>query len=160
MLFHRKLNTFLSWQPGERGIFYRALILLPIVALRVQFMSTQSTFVWLRKKLPKNTKNTLQDDESLLQARRITFLMFRALKYSPIKGKCLSQSLVLWHLLEKQGIESQLRIGFNKDDVLGILDKDNFNSHAWVEVQGVVLNDSPDVYERFVVFDEAMKPVK
>ena len=133
--------------------------MLPVVALRIQFLPTKSTFSWFKNKLPKNV-GKLKSEATLSQARCTTWLMHKALNYSPIKGKCLSQSLVLWHLLSRQGIESQLRIGFKKDDLQAPLDTDNFNSHAWVECQGVVLNDRADVYERFVVFDEAVKPMK
>jgi hypothetical protein len=31
-----------------------------------------------------------------------------------------------------------------------------FEAHAWVEYRGVVLNDTPDVAERFVVFSEPL----
>jgi len=158
MILLRKLKTFHSLPPGERDIFYRFLVLLPVVAWRVKFLSIKSTTDWLKSKLPPHVKRQQEDDAVLALARRTTWLMLKALRFSPVKGKCLSQSLVLWHLLSRQGITSQLRIGFKKDDSHLPVASDNFTAHAWVECQGVILNDHPDVYQRFVVFDEAMKP--
>ena len=145
--------------PIERHIFYRSLLLLPIVAWRVQSQSIKSTSAWLMSKLPSNVRSQPDNEKILDQAQRTTWLMVRALGFSPVKGKCLSQSLVLWHLLSRQGITSQLRIGFEKVDAHLPIASDNFTAHAWVECQGVVLNDRQDVYERFAVFDEAMNPV-
>ena len=160
MILFRKLKTFRSLPPGERDIFFQFLVLLPVVAWRVQFLPIKSTFTWLRSKLPPNVKHQLEEEAILPQAQRTTWLMFKALRFSLIKGKCLSQSLVLWHLLGRQGITSQLRIGFNKDISQIPVASDNFTAHAWVECQGVILNERPDVYQRFVVFDEAMKPAE
>jgi len=35
-----------------------------------------------------------------------------------------------------------------------------FEAHAWVELRGVVLNDSADVRERFAAFDRAIRPAR
>ena len=159
MVLLHKIKTFRSLPPDERAIFYRCLVLLPIVAWRVESQPIKSTSAWLISKQPSNVKSQPENETILDQARRTAWLMVKALGFSPIKGKCLSQSLVLWHLLCRQGITSQLRIGFEKADAHLPVASDNFTAHAWVECQGVVLNDRQDVYERFVVFDEAMKPV-
>ena len=56
---------------------------------------------------------------------------------------CLRRSLVLWWLLRRRGIDSALRIGVRMED-------GEFMSHAWVEWQDTVLNDTPDVGQRFM----------
>jgi hypothetical protein len=133
------------------------MVLLPVVAWRVRFQSVKGTFAWLRGKAPEVIAPPQVGEPALIQARRTTWLLYQSLRFSLIKGKCLSQSLVLWHLLRRQGIKSELRIGFNKNDHHRSAAGDNFNAHAWVECQGVVLNDSPGVHERFVVFDEKLQ---
>jgi len=158
MGFLRKLKTFTSLPSAERRIFFQALGLLPVMALRIQFSTIKNTFAWLRDRSGINENSFLVGELALSHARRIIWLMGQAMRYSPIKGKCLSQSLVLWFLLRRSGIQSDLRVGFNKDTDNLPVDIDNFNAHAWVECQGVVLNDHPDVYERYVVFDGKIQP--
>ena len=47
---------------------------------------------------------------------------------------CLEESLALWWLLRRNGIDPDFRIGVRT--ITG-----RFESHAWVEYQGMVLND-------------------
>lgn len=58
---------------------------------------------------------------------------------------CLERSLALWCLLRRNGIEAELRIGAQANGR-------EFAAHAWVEWDGIVLNDSPDVRKRYSTF--------
>ena len=60
---------------------------------------------------------------------------------------CLEQSLVLWWLLRRRGIEAVLRIGGRKDS-------QRFEAHAWVEVDSEVLNDTSEQHRHFVPFEK------
>lgn len=60
---------------------------------------------------------------------------------------CLTRSLLLGWLLRRRGVESQLRIGVRLRG--GALD-----AHAWVECEGVPVNDSPDVSAQFASFGD------
>lgn len=60
---------------------------------------------------------------------------------------CLEQSLVLWWLLRRRGIEAVLRIGGRKDS-------HRFEAHAWVEVDSQVLNDASEEHRHFVPFEK------
>ena len=62
-------------------------------------------------------------------------------------GTCLDRSVLLWFVLRQHGLEGDLRIGVAYDN--GTID-----GHAWVEYRGTVLNDAPDIAERFAVFDD------
>ena len=78
-----------------------------------------------------------------------------AMRRMPLHFSCLDRSLILWWLLggdERAGI------------VLGVAPPSDHRSpplfHAWVEVDGVVVNDAPDVaatYRPFVAVD-ALRP--
>jgi hypothetical protein len=83
----------------------------------------------------------------LSEIRRVVQMVKLAVKYSPPWASCLRKSLVLWYLLRRKGIESELRIGSRRNE-------GKFEGHAWIEYQGMVLNDTPDVRERFVVFKQ------
>ncbi len=64
----------------------------------------------------------------------------------PYGASCLDRSVFLWFLMRRHGVDGQIRIGVTFD--AGKLD-----GHAWVELDGVVVNDAPDVALRFAVFD-------
>ena len=66
---------------------------------------------------------------------------------SPYHANCLDRSVFLWFVLLQHGIEGDLRIGVARTG-------DGIDGHAWVERDGVVLNGSADVGDRFLVFEE------
>jgi Transglutaminase-like superfamily len=66
-----------------------------------------------------------------LRAARLARAVQRTLRFVPVDGRCLMQSLVLTALLARRGIDSKLLIGVNQDD--------EFEAHAWVEYSGHAL---------------------
>jgi len=55
---------------------------------------------------------------------------------------CLHRSLVVWWLLRRRGLESELRFGVRKRGEV-------FEAHAWVEHAGGVVNDQPMTAEEY-----------
>ncbi|MBF0246248.1 MAG: lasso peptide biosynthesis B2 protein [Planctomycetes bacterium] len=78
-----------------------------------------------------------------MDAERLERLVERAARLQWPRPGCLARSLVLWHLAALEGIESELLIG---------VEAGGRAAHAWVECGGRVLNDAPDVRERFTAF--------
>jgi hypothetical protein len=68
-----------------------------------------------------------------------------------VHGNCLSQSLTLWWLLCRAGIESQLRIGVRRN-------ADKFLAHAWIELAGFPLNDRIEDVRQYVAFETLTIP--
>ena len=68
-----------------------------------------------------------------------------AANHGPYRANCLKQSLVIWWLLQRHGVESTLRIGVRKNAAV-------LEAHAWVECLGQPLNDVPDIHQRFSPF--------
>ncbi len=68
-----------------------------------------------------------------------------AKRHGPYHGNCLSGSLTLLWLLRWQGLAADLRIGVRKH-------AGRFEAHAWIEYEGTVINDRPDVGRRFDAF--------
>jgi hypothetical protein len=62
------------------------------------------------------------------------------------RANCLEQSLVLWWLLRRRGIDALLRIGARKDS-------ERFEAHAWVELDSQVMNDASAEHRHFVPFE-------
>lgn len=65
---------------------------------------------------------------------------------------CLTRSLLLGWLLQRRGVQSQLRIGVR-------LTRGALEAHAWVECQGIPVNDRPDVGAQFASFGDLV-PLK
>ena len=68
-----------------------------------------------------------------------------AAEHGLYRAKCLEQSLVLYWLLQRQGIDSQILFGARKEG-------EQISAHAWVEVDGVALYEDDDLHERFSTF--------
>ena len=69
-----------------------------------------------------------------------------AAKHGIGNPSCLEESLVLLHLLETQGIAAQLRIGVKKNIP-------KFEAHAWVECNGVALNEGESLHDHYAPFE-------
>jgi hypothetical protein len=65
-----------------------------------------------------------------------------ALYWKPVH--CLQRSVATARLLRRHGSEGRLVIGYRPTP---------FFSHAWVEVNGVVVNDSPEYQKRLRVLE-------
>ena len=65
---------------------------------------------------------------------------------------CLTRSLLLGWLLQRRGVMSQLRIGVR-------LRQGALEAHAWVEYEGIPVNDRLDVSTQFASFGDLI-PLK
>ena len=65
----------------------------------------------------------------------------------PVRASCLRRSLLLWWLLRREGIETSLRVGVNRDG-------GSLSAHAWVEYLGRPINDVEDIAARFPAFEQ------
>ncbi len=138
--------TQLSWE--ERSLFLQALILLPFVALSVQLWGMRRTQSLLAQ-LSQQTRS-VQSAVLLPKVEKTARMVRIAARYSVLWTNCLKKSLVLWFLLRRQGIESELRIGVRRD-------QGEFQAHAWVEYEGIVLNDTQNVRQKFVMFERPIE---
>jgi hypothetical protein len=68
------------------------------------------------------------------QAARVVRL---AATFGPFRVLCLPRSVVLWTLLRREGFNPAVKLGVRKGD-------QGFDAHAWVEVDGVSLDDPAD----------------
>lgn len=75
------------------------------------------------------------------EARTMLRGLRRAKTLSPLFGRCLARSLVLWWQLHRRGISVTLYIGVRK--------KINFRAHAWLELEEKPLNAGPAVHSRY-----------
>ena len=70
--------------------------------------------------------------------RRVCAMVNRAQVYYPRKAMCLQHSAVVTCLLRRQGVSAEMVLAAQEFPPKG---------HAWVEVNGIVVNDKPSVRE-------------
>ncbi len=145
----RKLQQ-LSW--SERWLLLQAFLALPLVSLGVRGFGLRPIHAILV--YPRPLDQNLDKDSGklfLLRAWAIARIVKIAARHGLWRPKCLTQSLVLWWFLRRQKIDGDLRIGVQPEG-------DRLEAHAWVEFQGVILNDDDDVHQRFAPFAKPIIP--
>ncbi len=150
------LRRFSLLDSEARGIFLRAAILLPVISLSLKmcgFRATQESllrFLAHPRLVPQGdpTGPRLAFERTRLTARMVN----AAGRHAWPGSTCLEKSLVLWWLLRRQGIESELRIGARKLD-------GKFEAHAWVERESIAVNEPPEGHRHYAPFDESLSSV-
>jgi hypothetical protein len=139
----------LSWR--QRWILVQSLALLPLIALGMRLLGFKRIQT-LVSSFVTAARPGIEDQAAVIsRARGVAKLVGAAARNGLYRATCLPQSLTLWWLLRRRGIDSQLRIGVRK--VAGELE-----AHAWVEFQGQVINDGADVHQRFAAFGCSVIP--
>jgi hypothetical protein len=136
----------------EQSILIRAIFMLPLTALALRVAGLTRWQAVLSKTTPLHKDPGKKPADSIQQARITARMLGVANRHGIGRANCLEQSVTLWWLLGRQGIESSLRVGVRKQ-------ADRLEAHAWVECSGVVLNDRDDIHESYAPFDRAVIPV-
>jgi hypothetical protein len=117
----------------------QAAVLLPTVRLALHFISVS--------RLKDFGSKAIHDPRSTQLPPRVTARMVRvAASRGLYRFKCLDQSLVLRWLLRRQGIDARIVFGARKED-------GQIEAHAWVECQGIAVNEDGDVCRYFPPFE-------
>jgi hypothetical protein len=128
----------------ERRILLRALFLLPVTGAALHTFGFRLWKTFLTKFTPKNSDVPVTP-ESLQSARRTARMVAAASQEGIFHGKCLERSIVLWWFLLCRGFPAELRIGARQSEK-------GFEAHAWVEVQGNIVNDTEAVRNQYSPF--------
>jgi hypothetical protein len=143
------LSKFLRLTWSERWLFLQALLLLPLTALLLRLFGLRSCQRLLAALAPPTSSVTEPQHATLNQARLTARMVRAAAQHDLFRARCLPQALALWWLLRRQRIAGTLRIGTRL--IFGQL-----QAHAWLEYQGVPLNEDERVYQSYAVFAEAI----
>jgi len=144
------LRRFRALEPGGRGLFLGAAAVLPLISLSLRLRGFRSTQASLQKRMASmasgryDTSDCAKAASTALTARMVRSAAYRSLG----TPTCLEKSLALWWLLGRRGIASSLRIGARKTG-------DKFEAHAWVECDGIALNEPEELHRHYAAFDEA-----
>ncbi|MHB8525656.1 MAG: lasso peptide biosynthesis B2 protein [Candidatus Acidiferrales bacterium] len=104
----------------------------------------------LEKRQADATGMDARNDEAVCaEVQTASRIVDAASRHGLVRGNCLSKSITLWWLLRRRGIPVRLRLGARRTG-------DQFEAHAWVELDGRVINDSEDVRTRYSPFEGAV----
>jgi hypothetical protein len=143
-----RLRRFSALERPARGLFLRAVVLLPLVALSLRWRGFRETQASLQRFLSK--ANPEPDAAFASKITTLTAHMVNAAdRHGLVHPSCLAKSLTLWWLLGRQGIPSRLRIGIRKE-------KEKFAAHAWVERDGTALNERDEPHHHYAAFDASL----
>jgi hypothetical protein len=113
------------------------------------FRATQAALQSLS--IPSKTEKQVADPAMDGERVRMAVRMVNAAARYGFGSTCLEKSLALWWLLNREGVASSVRIGARKT-------AGKFEAHAWVERDGVALNDPGEGHRHYATFDAAFPP--
>lgn len=120
----------------ERRAVLTMMWLVPALHVAVRVFDYRRTRAWLDRSSAQAAERTANSINALRLATS------RVQVHSWLPGNCLSRSLALWWLLRRRGYAPELRLGVS-------MAGGTFAAHAWVELDGRVLNDRQDVATRY-----------
>ncbi len=142
-------RKFRNLPHADRKMLLVMSLVLPLIAGAVRCMGFQRVFSAMgrcvnpKQKLPENQHAEFADFVRKWQRYVKRFGVYR--------GNCLSRSLVIWWLLCRTGVKCELIIGSR-------FKNGGFQAHAWIERQGIPLNETPEVRKRYTVFEHRFVP--
>jgi len=135
-----------------RGIFLRATAVLPVIFISLKMRGFGATQEFLLRSFPIAPQTSQQDSIHVVDDRKRAQLTSRminaAVRHVWRASTCLEKSLALWWLLGRQGIACEVRIGARKQG-------GKFEAHAWLERDGVAINEPQQEHRHYAAFDAA-----
>lgn len=141
----RKLRSFYRLPAIDRRRVRRAMVTLLGVSWGLRTLGLSRCQRWLGRRLPAPRSADLEQHHQLITDWEWAVRL--AARNAPCRARCLEQSLTLWYLLARLGIDGALRIGVRKADA------QTMEAHAWVEVAGQPVNDREDIARTYLPFE-------
>jgi len=143
----RKLRTLRSFGWSGTYLIAEATLLTVVIPVGFRLVGVGPTQAGLRRwaSIPRTQQGSENLQTVTLAARRARWMVQ---SISGFKGSCLTRSLVLWTLLRRRGVDSDLRVGFRRRE-------QRLEGHAWVEYEGVPLNEDPTVVQTYSVSEKS-----
>jgi len=142
--FVRKAGRFRSLRRDERRILLASVALLPIFAVGLRSMGL--------RRFHRLLQRAVRTPTHAADPRRMAAMVNAAARVAPLGATCLTRSLLLQWWLNRWGVASDLRIGVR------MTDDGALNAHAWIEREGVPLNDRAGIAADFAPFPHLAWP--
>ena len=152
-LLWEKWGRFRKRPQKDRAFIMSALVLLPLTMVGLRCFGFRRWKELIEQiSLKGRSTNAMPVASKLEMAQRMARAVHSVELHGPATPNCLERSLTLWWLLRRNGLEGELHIGGRKNGP-------RFEAHAWVELAGVIVNDSPDVHQHYSRFDAPIAAV-
>lgn len=124
------------------AVFFSAFIKMGFIVFGVKHTN------WIIKSLlvGKKRKPPLSSNDALAVAMATQSFLAAAVRLPGLSSTCLMRSSALQAMLQRRGIEAQLKIGMRRAD-------HKIEGHAWVELDGLILNETAEVAKTYEVMD-------
>lgn len=144
------LFRFVRFSSRERRLFFYAFFALPVLGCALRLFGLRKTQEWMaaRRKRAESRGRPIKSDNA--DVYRMVRMIGAASRYGLVRGSCLSQSLVLWHLLQREGYAAKLLVGGRREG-------ESFEAHAWVEIRGEALNDAKGLRALYAPFQASAR---
>jgi hypothetical protein len=142
----RYVSIYRALSAREQKALLTSVVLLPFFSLGLRLAGLQRFQAWLDRS-PIARRAPLSQAE----AAALGVAVNRAANHVLGSATCLTRSLLLRWLLRRYGTPSDLRIGVR-------FEEGELAAHAWVEKDGIPLNDRPELVSRYAAFDQPVAP--
>jgi hypothetical protein len=147
-------RRFWNLSGHSRGVVIEAAVGLTATWIGLRVMGYGRWKRVLDGLVPETMKRASAGDSATLgSAQAIARFEQSAARHLLLRTNCLEQSLVLCWLLQRRGIPATLRIGARKHE-------GRFEAHAWVELNGTVLEQDQGQHLHFAAFDRPILPME
>ena len=142
----RKLRAAVSLDARTRWLMLVSAILRVAISTGFRLVGVSETQRYVRTWASRaQNRQWFADPRELIRnAQRAQGVVRRN---TGIGGRCLARSLTLWGILLRFGVATDLRVGMRKRNGL-------VEGHAWLEYQGVPINESGELIETYDVYPD------
>lgn len=141
-----QLQRYRALDREARKMFRRAVTLLPVVKASLRLYGFKKTKESLEERQRRESPQAVGAEIDREQIGKTSRMVRSAAHYGIVQSSCLEESLTLWHLLRMQGYAAKLRIGVRKA-------AGKFEAHAWVEHEGLALNQTEEMHRHYAAFE-------
>lgn len=145
MLRSRSFARFRALGTGQQRMLLVAWTWLPMFWLGLRVLGLSRFRDWLQRPLALPPAGCVPISDIKVIGETVNI----AARHTPFPVTCLTRSLLLNWMLRQRGVSGNLRIGVRL--LSGAL-----SAHAWVECDGVPVNDRADVATEFAAFEDAV----
>lgn len=122
-----------DFEPQGNFMYFFELLISTIKLIYISRNVEERKWNYIINEKPKAKKKKLKEDDKALFISICLWLIEKTFYINYSKTDCITMSVTLQHFLAKKGIHSVVVVGVRTRP---------FYSHAWVEVDGEIVNDS------------------
>lgn len=139
----RAVSRWWALQGGDRLRLPVLMLVLPLISLTLRLAGYKRTRR-LVERLSGHRHPRAANQEDLEAAYGLAQLAAVAGRRGPVQATCLRQSLVVYGVLRRRGLQPELKFGVRRED-------DGIGAHAWVELehQSLDVAGDPNAHQPF-----------